>query len=332
MASCDPTGVAESGSKTRNGPEPVETPEGPSESTGSDPSTEGASDGDSPSTAAQSVSGSMERRSIPGTDETLPVVGLGTWQQFDVPANSDRLPRLQKVLQTMIDLKGEVVDTSPMYGRAERTIGTLLDRMGVREQFFLATKVWTRGKRAGIEQMEASMRKMGADTLDLIQVHNLLDWETHLETLEHWKEEGRVRYIGITHYTTGSLSRLADVLEARPSIDFVQFAYSIETRAAEQRLLDVADEQNVATIVNRPFEGGRLFARAKGRELPAWVDSFGCRTWAQYFLTYILGDPRITCVIPGTSDPEHAADNLRAGYGGFPNDEQRQRMVDAWRQ
>ncbi len=333
-ASCDPTGVAESGTETREGPEPVETPSH-EYSTADDeasPPESDDSDGASHSPARRGLDGSMLERSIPGTDESIPVVGLGTWQQFDVSSNSDRLPQLEKVLRTLIELEGTVVDTSPMYGRAERTLGSLIDEMGNRDELFLATKVWTRGEQSGIEQMKSSMQKLGVEQVDLMQVHNLLDWETHLETLRGWKKDGRVRHVGITHYTSSSLSRLADILESESFIDVVQFAYSIESRGAEERLLRVADEQDVATLINRPFEGGRLFARTKQRELPDWADEFDCNTWAQYFLKYLLGDDRVTCVIPGTSDPEHAADNLKAGYGALPDETQRQRMVSYWNQ
>lgn len=273
----------------------------------------------------------LRRRPIPGTDETLPVVGLGTWRQFDVPQNSAKLDQLRTVLAKMAAMGGEVIDSSPMYGRAESTVGHLLGKMNNPDAFFLATKVWTSGQQDGIRQMNASFRKMNAEVIDLMQVHNLVDWQTHLETLKKWKADGRIRYIGITHYTTGALSRLADVIRREPAIDFVQFAYSIDTRAPEDELLQVAAEHDVATLINRPYEGGGLFRRVKGHDLPDWAGELGIDTWAQYFLKFLLADERVTCVIPGTSDPKHLVDNLGAAIGPLPDAAQRKKMAEYWR-
>ena len=272
----------------------------------------------------------MRRRAIPSTGTPLPVVGLGTWQQFDVGTSPEARAPLKEVLRLMMKLGGRVVDSSPMYGRAEQTVGTLASELGIAEALFMATKVWTRGKQAGIQQMNASMDKMQSRPIDLMQVHNLMDWQTHLETLRQWKQEGRVRYTGVTHYRTGAFDELARIIEST-NIDFVQLPYSIRTREAAERLLPLAAEHGVAVLVNSPYEGGALFGQVKGRGLPAWAQTFA-DSWGQFFLKFILGRPEVTCVIPGTSDPEHLRDNMGAGYGPLPDASTRQRMVEYMQQ
>jgi diketogulonate reductase-like aldo/keto reductase len=195
---------------------------------------------------------------------------------------------------------------------------------------FLATKVWTSGREQGIAQMRRSAELLKSPVLDLIQIHNLLDWQTHLTTLRQMKEAGQVRYIGITHYTTGSLPELARILESEPGIDFVQFGYSLASREAETRLLPVAAARRVATIVNQPFETGSMFSRVRGRALPEWAAEFDCTSWAQLFLKYIIAEPAVTCVIPATASPEHMADDLKGGFGRLPNPQQRQQIRQLW--
>jgi diketogulonate reductase-like aldo/keto reductase len=234
------------------------------------------------------------------------------------------------VLRELVDAGGRMIDTSPMYGRAEAVTGDLVAEAGLRPRMFLATKVWTSGREQGIAQMRRSAELLKSPVLDLIQIHNLLDWQTHLATLRRMKEAGQVRYIGITHYTPGSLPQLARLLESEPGIDFVQFGYSLASRDAETRLFPIAAARRVATIVNQPFATGSLFSRVRGRALPDWAAEFDCTSWAQLFLKYILAEPAVTCVIPATASPEHMADDLKAGFGRLPDPQQRQRIRQMW--
>jgi diketogulonate reductase-like aldo/keto reductase len=272
----------------------------------------------------------MITRPIPSSGEAMPVIGLGTWQVFDVGADDRARQPLRTVLRELVDAGGRMIDTSPMYGRAEAVTGDLVAELGLRPRVFLATKVWTSGREQGIAQMRRSAELLKSPVLDLIQIHNLLDWRTHLATLRQMKEVGQVRYIGITHYTTRSLPELARILESEPGIDFVQFGYSLASREAETRLLPVAAARRVATIVNQPFETGSLFSRVRGRALPEWAAEFDCTSWAQLFLKYILAEPAATCVIPATASPEHMADDLKGGFGRLPNPQQRQQIRQLW--
>lgn len=266
-------------------------------------------------------------RKIPSTGERLPVVGLGSWQQFDVGAGAAERTPLKEVLTKMQEMGGKVIDASPMYGRAEQVIGDLTTELKLNDKFFFATKVWTTGRQEGIDQMNASLRKMRRTKLDLMQVHNLQDWETHLKTLKDWKTEGKVRYIGITHYTDAAHSRLEQILKSEP-IDFVQFNYSIRSRNAEKSLLKAARDKGVAVIINEPFEQGALFRAVKGKSLPAWAAEYDIKSWAQFFLKYIISHDAVTCVIPGTSDVKHLVDNLGAGEGRVPDEASRKKMRD----
>jgi diketogulonate reductase-like aldo/keto reductase len=272
----------------------------------------------------------MITRPIPSSGEAMPVIGLGTWQVFDVGANETARQPLRAVLRELTDAGGRMIDSSPMYGRAEEVTGDLVSEMGFRPRVFLATKVWTSGRDAGIAQMRRSAERMKSPVLDLIQIHNLVDWRTHLATLREMKAAGQVRYIGITHYTTGSLPELARILESEPGIDFVQFGYSLATRDAEQRLLPIAAARRVATIVNQPFETGGMFGRVRGRALPEWAAEFDCTSWAQLFLKYILAEPAVTCVIPATGNPQHMADDIKAGFGRLPDARQREQIRKFW--
>jgi len=268
----------------------------------------------------------MHRRTIPSSGERLPVIGLGTARTFDVASGSGAEEDLRTVMQRFFDLGGRVVDTSPMYGRAESVIGELGRSLGLVDELFLATKVWTRGREAGIEQMHRSARRLETRVIDLMQVHNLVDVQTQLKTLRRMKEGGFVRYIGITHYTVSAHDDLMRLMRSEP-LDFVQFNFNIAVRAAETDLLPLAAERGIATLVNGPFDSGALFRRVRGRRLPGWVEDIGCGSWAQFFLKYIVAHPAVTCAIPATGDPAHAADNTRAGYGVLPDAGQRRRMV-----
>ncbi|MGH7517691.1 MAG: aldo/keto reductase [Gemmatimonadales bacterium] len=265
-------------------------------------------------------------RRIPSSGEAIPVIGVGTWQTFDVGrAPAERAP-LEEVLGAFVALGGRVIDSSPMYGNSEAVVGDLAAKLGLRSKLFVATKVWTSGKASGIEQMEDSMRKLRADPIDLMQVHNLLDVRTHLDTLADWKREGRVRYIGVTHYTAGSHDDVAQVILSRP-VDFIQINYSVGEREAERRLLPLARERGVAVIANRPFAGGDLFRRLRSKPLPAYAAEIGCESWAQLLLKFIVSHPAITCAIPGTSKVEHLRDNMRAGEGRLPDEVLRARIA-----
>jgi len=272
----------------------------------------------------------MLTRPVPATGEALPVIGLGTWQTFDVGGDHAARRPLAEVLRLLFAAGGRVIDSSPMYGRAEGVTGDLLAAMAPRPKAFLATKVWTTGRERGREQMRRSAELLRSAVIDLMQIHNLVDWRTQLATLREMKAAGRIRYIGITHYTTGALAELAGILEREPGIDFVQFGYSIATREAETRLLPVAAARGIATIVNQPFEEGGLFRAVHGRALPGWAGEIGCTSWAQFFLKYLLGHPAVTCVIPATASPAHMRDDLAAGVGPMPDEAQRRRMLAAW--
>ena len=265
-------------------------------------------------------------RRIPSSGETVPVIGLGTWQTFDVGSGAAARAPLEEVLATFVERGGRVVDSSPMYGSSETVVGDLAAKLRVRAKLFIATKVWTSGRARGIEQMEDSMRKLRADPIDLMQVHNLVDVETHLATLRDWKQAGRVRYIGVTHYTAGSHDDVARVIAADP-VDFIQINYSVGERDAERRLLPLARERGVAVIANRPFAGGNLFQRVRARPLPSWAGEIDCESWAQLLLKFVVSHPAITCAIPATSRVTHLRDNMMAGYGRMPDERLRARIA-----
>jgi aryl-alcohol dehydrogenase-like predicted oxidoreductase len=266
------------------------------------------------------------QRPIPRTGESVPVVGLGTWQTFDVGADPSARAPLQKVLLEFAAHGGTVIDSSPMYGRAEAVVGDLSAELRLQKRFFLATKVWTQGRDAGVRQMEQSLQRLRAERIDLMQVHNLVDWRTHLATLKQWREQGKVRYLGVTHYTASAHDELARVLE-RENLDFVQVNYSLAEREAERRLLPLAVDKRTAVLINRPFAEGALFGRVRGKPLPPWADQIGCASWGQFFLKFIIGHPAVSCVIPATSKVTHLVDNVQAGVGPVPDQATRQRMA-----
>ena len=268
----------------------------------------------------------MLSRPIPASGETIPVVGLGTWRVFDVGgAQAERAP-LRDVLKSLVELGGRVVDSSPMYGAAESVVGDLAGELAITDKLFLATKVWTSGRDAGVVQMEQSIKRLRARQLDLIQIHNLLDWRTHLKTLREWKAAGRIRYLGVTHYTSSAYDELERVLRAE-ALDFVQVNYSLGEREAERRILPLARDRGVAVLANRPFAEGGLFQRVRAQAVPPWAAEFDCESWAQFFLKWILAEPAVTCVIPGTSRPQHLVDNLKAAVGRLPDAAMRDRMA-----
>jgi diketogulonate reductase-like aldo/keto reductase len=265
----------------------------------------------------------MLHRPIPSTNEMLPVIGLGTWKVFDV--NEPAYPALVEVLETMKRHGATVIDSSPMYGKSESVTGNLTAGPALKDAFFYATKVWIEGREAGVVQMEASMQKMGRERMDLIQVHNLVDMKTHFTTLRKWKEEGKVRYIGITHYTDSMHETLERII-SQEQIDFVQFNYSVFATHAEKRLLSAAAAHGVATLINRPFGEGGWFGKVKNTMLPEWAGEMGIKNWSQYFLKYIIAHPAVTCVIPGTGNASHMKDNIEAAEGTLPDAAQLRKM------
>jgi diketogulonate reductase-like aldo/keto reductase len=266
--------------------------------------------------------GIMTKR-IPATGEALPVIGVGTWQTFDVGNDPSARAPLREVLKL---LDGNLIDSSPMYGSSEAVAGDLIAELGIRDKLFVATKVWTNGREAGIAQMETSFRRLRVKRMDLMQVHNLADLATHTKTLLEMKQNGQVRYIGITHYTSSAYAEIERLLKTR-RYDFLQINYSLGERESEKRILEIAKDLRVAVIINRPFAEGALFRRVQGRPLPPWAAELGIASWAQYFLKWIVSHPAVTCAIPGTGNPRHMKDNLGAGHAPLPDESARRRMA-----
>lgn len=270
----------------------------------------------------------MLRRKIPAAtnSESVPVIGMGTWNTFDVGGGAQERAPLKQVLEVFYASGARLIDSSPMYGNAERVTGDLVEQLGKQSGTFLATKVWTSGRDKGLAQIERSMRLLKTARLDLLQIHNLLDWRTHAASLQQLKGDGKVRFTGITHYTVEAHDEIEGVLRESP-FDFAQFNYSIGTRAAERRLLPYCQEHGIGVLINRPFEEGALFTRVRGRKLPGYAKELACTSWAQLFLKYIVSHPAVTCVIPATSRAEHMQDNLQAGFGPVPDAAMRERMA-----
>lgn len=266
------------------------------------------------------------KRAIPSSNEKLTAVGVGTWQTFDAGDSSAEREPLKGVLKTLIEQNGSVIDSSPMYGKSERVVGDLSTALNLNDKLFIATKVWTSGEQEGIRQMNNSFSLLKREKMDLMQIHNLVDWQIHLKTLQAWKEAGKVRYIGITHYTESAYSSIEKILNNN-SLDFLQVNYSLVSRKAEERLFPLAQEKKVAVIINQPFEEGSLFNMVKGKKVPEWAKEFDCNSWAQFFLKFILSNPTVTCVIPGTSKPHHMLDNMGAAHGRLPTESHRAEMI-----
>lgn len=266
----------------------------------------------------------MLARTIPSSGEKLPVIGLGSWSTFDVMGNAELKP-LEEVLSLFVKHGGKVIDSSPMYGRAEEVIGDLAMNLRLRDSLFLATKVWTTGKQAGEQMMDRSLKRFHTRRLDLIQVHNLVDVDTQLASLRQWKADGRVRYIGITHSEARGFAEVERIMRTYKP-DFVQINYSLLERGAAQRILPLAQELRMAAIINRPFGGGNVFRYISGKPLPDWTKEFDCHSWAQFLLKWIIANPAVTCVIPATNNPQHLEDNMGAGRGRLPDAKTRKRM------
>lgn len=265
-------------------------------------------------------------RLIPKTGEALPIVGLGTSKVFDVGVSPKERAALADVLAAMAAAGGKVIDSSPMYGRAEGVVGDLVAADGRRDRFFLASKVWTNGQKAGADQIEASFRRLRTKRIDLMQVHNLVDLDTQLATLRRLKGEGRLRYVGVSHWNESAYGELEKTLR-KEELDFVQLNYSIVERKAEEVLLPLAHDRGVAILVNRPFAQGQLFQQVKGRALPDWAATFDAKSWGQFFLKFAVSHPAVTCAIPATDKAEHMRDNAAAGTGRLPDAEARKLMA-----
>ena len=278
-----------------------------------------------PSLRAQAKA-SLLQRAIPSSGELLPVIGLGTSGVFSSSA-AERAP-LEQVVAVLVKMGAKLIDTAPAYGEAETVTGQIAAKLKLHDKLFLATKVGATGKAEGAQQMERSLELLGKKPLDLIQVHNLTDWETQLATLQEWKKQGRIRYTGITASRRSAHADITRVLE-KERVDFVQINYSLMEREAEERILPLAKERGVAVLVNRPFGRGDLFARVREKPLPEWAAEIDCKSWAQFFLKWIVAHPAVTCVIPATSKPQHMEDNLSGGVGRLPDEKMRRRMVEA---
>jgi diketogulonate reductase-like aldo/keto reductase len=273
-----------------------------------------------------SASSGQIRKTIPKTGERLPVIGMGTSRTFHARGNTELLARLQQVTQTFFDLGGGMIDASPMYGSAQEVIGRLLPKVHGEKNLFAATKVWIEGEEEGIEQMEQSRQLWGIERFDLMQIHNLVDWRTHLDTLRQMKADGKIRYIGITTSHGRYHRQLKDILRNH-DFDFVQLTYNIANRVTESPLLSIAQEKGIAVIANRPYQRGNLFRQIKGKPLPPWAQAFDCTSWGQYFLKFIVSHPAVTCAIPATSKVKHMEDNMQAGIGRLPTAKQRVQMI-----
>lgn len=271
----------------------------------------------------------MTTRKIPGSGELIPVIGMGTSDTFDVGADGMKRAVLQGVLRNLVDAGGSVIDTSPMYGSAESVAGDLIDELDLGPKLWLATKVWTRGREAGVKQIDASFARLRTKKLELLQIHNLLDWREHVPTLRALQASGKVRYSGITHYRADAHAELERVLGAE-KFDWVQVNYSLAEPEAAARLLPFCQDKGIAVMANRPFADGALFARVRGKPLPPWAADVGCESWGQFFLRWVISHPAVTCVIPATSKPQHMADNAAAGRAPLPDARQRERMRAYW--
>jgi diketogulonate reductase-like aldo/keto reductase len=270
----------------------------------------------------------MLTRLIPGTNESIPVIGLGTYEVFDVAGSADEIDARKEIVDMLVEKGGSLIDSSPMYNRSEKIVGDIINASGNRDDLFLATKVWINGKSAGETQMRRSRDLMNAGVIDLMQVHNLREVDVHMATIREWQAEGRIRYNGITHYTESAHRSMIRSMEDHIP-EFIQINYSIGEREAEERVLPLAEDLGVAVVINRPFMEGRVFAAVRNQELPDWATEFAA-SWGQFFLKFIVSHPAVTCVIPATSKPHHMIDNLGAGFGEMPDQATREKMAAFW--
>ena len=276
---------------------------------------------------ADNIKNKMARRIIPSTGKLLPVIGLGTSRVFDTNLSEKSLNPRKEIVKSLLDHGGTLIDTSPMYGRAEEVTGKISQDLKVNDRLFLATKVWIEGKEAGETQMKESSKKLKKAVIDLMQIHNLLDWKTHIKTLYDWKEQGKINYIGISHFRSNAFSQIEKII-TKEQIDFAQFNYSLQEREAEKRLLPLCKEKGVATMINRPFMRGKLFKAVAKKKLPSWAYEYNMNTWSQFFLKFILAHPAVTSIIPATSNPAHMVDNLFGGIGPIPEVDLQKKMEE----
>lgn len=275
---------------------------------------------------ASALNQSMLKRVIPSSGEEMPVIGLGTSRVFDIEPSKNELNVREQILDIFYENGGRLIDTSPMYGMSEEIIGMTAKKFIEKNRFFLATKVWTEGRENGIRQIEESFQKMRADKISLIQVHNLLDWKTQIKTLRSLKDEGRIDYIGITHYKSNAFDEMIKIMNAE-KVDFAQFNYSMGEREAEQKILPFCKDNGIATLINRPFMRGRLFRETRKKKLPSWVSDYDIDSWGQFFLKYIISNDAVTNVIPATSKTKNMLDNVRAGMGKMLDEKAKKRML-----
>ncbi|MED5269925.1 MAG: aldo/keto reductase [Pseudomonadota bacterium] len=278
---------------------------------------------------ASMLNESMLKRVIPSSGEEMPVIGLGTSRVFDIERSKNELNVREKILDIFYENGGRLIDTSPMYGMSEEIIGITAKKYIEKNRFFLATKVWTEGRENGMRQIEESFQKMRTDKISLIQVHNLLDWKTQIKTLRSLKDEGRIDYIGITHYKSNAFDEMIKIMKAE-KVDFAQFNYSMGEREAEQKILPFCKDNGIATLINRPFMRGRLFREAQEKKLPSWVTDYDIDSWGQFFLKYIISHDAVTNIIPATSKPKNMLDNARAGMGRMLDEKAKKRMVEVF--
>jgi len=269
----------------------------------------------------------MNHREIWSSKEEIPVIGLGTWQTFDVGDSDVEREPLKEVLKILTKHGGSVIDSSPMYGRSEKVVGELTTELNIKDKIFEATKVWTTGRDAGLNQINDSFNFMQANPLDLLQVHNLLDWKTQLKTLYDLKDKNKIKYIGITHYHQGGYAQMEEIMH-NEQIDFIQINYNLAVRDASERLLPLALDKGISVLINRPYEGGLLFKLVKNKSIPEWAQEYNIHSWGQFFLKFILSNRAVTCVIPGTSKPKHMNDNVQAGFGQLPSEFHQNKMIE----
>lgn len=270
---------------------------------------------------------SLLQKKIPSSGESIPIIGLGTARRYeDVKTDAEKTP-LRETIRQFQALGGRVIDTSPSYGTAETVVGELVDELKVRPSLFLATKVSLRkvGREEGIAQIEESFKRLRTDKIDLIAVHNLRDTDTQLRTLREMKQAGRIRYVGITTSFDKQYGEFEQVIK-KESLDFIQVDYALDNRDAGERIIPLAGDRGAAVMINLPFGRGRLFTAVQGKTLPDWAAEFDCKSWAQFFLKYIVSHPAITCAVPGMAKPEYVVDNLGAARGRLPDAATRRKM------
>ncbi len=276
------------------------------------------------SVSQQALANSL--KTIHNRKQPMPAIGMGTWITFDQNPQTADLSRYVAILEAFFAGGGRMIDSSPMYGSAQQLLGTVLPMAAGREALFSATKVWIPGKQLGIDQMQQSIELWGQNTMDLMYVHNLLDWQSHLPTLNQWKAEGKINYTGVTTSHGRRHTELIGLLKKHP-MDFVQFTYNINDREVENYLLPLAQEKGVSVVINRPFQTGGLFTRVNSKPLPPWAEEIQCKTWAQFLLKFVISHPAVTCAIPATSQVKHMHENMQALQGELPGPQMRQEMI-----